>query len=239
MLKRSSSSSQADTVWKKFSITKVKNDYKPISDYGLIGDGKTCALVGMDASIDWLCIPRFDSPSIFASVLDVRRGGSFRVLPNNGGDEFEASQFYDGPSSILATELRDSSGRIRITDFMPCFRVAGTMISTNEIHRRISCFQGKFRVEVSVEPRMDYARIVPNVKYLEGLGYSFVSTDPQVRQEIALITHERLQVGEGSVSGVLDLKKGNSVDLVLRGGGVKLHHADEVFTDEKLHETRD
>jgi GH15 family glucan-1,4-alpha-glucosidase len=239
MKKSVSSLDPTGRLWKKFSISKAKTDYKLISDYGLIGDQRTCALVGLDSSIDWLCVPRFDSPSIFASILDVKNGGSFRILPENGYDEFEASQYYEGPTSILSTEIRDESGRIKITDFMPCFRVAGTMISTAEIHRRVSCLDGKFKAEVSVEPRMDYAKLIPKVNYVEDLGYSFVSPDPNVRQEVALVTRRKLQTGDGTVSGVLEMEKGNSVNLIFRGGGVKLHHVEEAYSDEKLRQTQE
>ena len=101
----------------------VLRDYKPISDYGVIGDQRTCALVGVDGSIDWLCLPRFDSPSVFGALLDRKRGGYFRIWPD--AQEFESLQRYDGPTNVLVTEFRDSSGHVRLTDFMPCFDVAG------------------------------------------------------------------------------------------------------------------
>ncbi len=229
-----------ERFWKKLSISKVQSDYKPISDYGLIGDLTTCALVGVDGSIDWLCYPRFDSPSIFAAILDVNKGGSFQILPDNGTDEFEASQYYDGPTSILITELKDSNGIIRITDFMPCFRVTGVLVSTAEIHRRISCLQGNFNVRVSVEPRMDYGLLVPKVETMKGLGYTFSSPDPKIRQSVALVTGEKFAVGDGSIQADFQLTPERScIDLVFRGGGVKLHHFREAYTDEKLRETRE
>lgn len=225
--------------WKKTSVSAAENEYKPIADYGLIGDQRTCALVGIDGSIDWHCVPRFDSPSLFGAMLDVKKGGSFRILPDNGNNEFEAKQYYDGPTSILLTEFRDRAGRIRITDFMPCFRVAGCMISTAEIHRRITCLEGNFKIKVLVQPRMNYGKVVPNVLYIEDLGYSFVSPDPFVRQEVGLVTSEKFDVGEGSIKAQFSLIEGSSIDLIFRGGGVKLHHAEGAFTDEKLQETRE
>jgi alpha,alpha-trehalase len=240
MRKRQSSLQPGEADWKVFSVDKVLKEYKPISDYGLIGDQKTCALVGMDGSIDWLCVPRFDSPSIFAAILDIKRGGSFRILPSNGRDGFQATQYYEGPTSILSTEFKDESGRIKITDFMPCFRVGGVMISTAEIHRRVSCLEGKFSIAVSVKPRMDYGRIVPNVEYLEGLGYTFVSPEPDVRQETALVTQKKFEIGEGSIEGSCDFDVGDPpIDLIFRGGGIKLHSAQEAYTDEKLRETKE
>jgi GH15 family glucan-1,4-alpha-glucosidase len=226
--------------WKKFDVNSLQNGYKAISDYGLIGDQRTCALIGMDGSVDWLCTPRFDSPSIFASILDVKKGGSFRILPSNGSGEFEALQYYQGLTPILSTEFRDKNGRIAITDFMPCFRVAEVMISTAELHRRISCLEGEFKIDVTIQPRMDYARIVPDVTYVEGLGYSFTSPDPNVRQEVALVTREKFETGEGSIHSTIALRQGEShCDLVFRAGGIKIHHVEEAYTDEKLQETRE
>jgi len=65
--------------------------YKPISDYGIIGDMRTAALVGVDGSIDWCCLPRFDSPSVFAAILDDEKGGRFHIKPQAS---FESSQAY-------------------------------------------------------------------------------------------------------------------------------------------------
>src|SRR4029077_2158001 len=93
-----------ESGWKTLNRRKMLQEYKAISDYGMIGDQRTCALVGLDGSIDWLCLPRFDSPSVFAALLDRKRGGAFRISPDYR--EFESMQRYDGPTSILATEFR-------------------------------------------------------------------------------------------------------------------------------------
>ena len=74
--------------------------YQPIENYGMIGDMHTVALVGIDGSIDWLCVPRFDSPSVFAAILDARKGGRFKIAPV--GDDVTCKQFpYVTPSSSL------------------------------------------------------------------------------------------------------------------------------------------
>src|SRR6266700_3952218 len=74
-------------------------DYKPISHYGVIGDMHTAALVALDGSIDWYCAPRFDSPSVFAALLDVRKGGKFQLFPT---ENFTAKQSYEGETNVLS-----------------------------------------------------------------------------------------------------------------------------------------
>ena len=77
--------------------------YQPIENYGVIGDLHTAALVGTDGSIDWLCLPRFDSPSVFAAILDDKKGGHFKIAPV--GDEVSRKQFYCPDTNILDTRF--------------------------------------------------------------------------------------------------------------------------------------
>ncbi len=126
--------------WKTLSLSKVSNDYKPISDYGVVGDQKTCALVGLDSSIDWFCVPRFDSPSVFGAILDIRRGGRVRILPDGKQDEFEVIQYYEEQTNILVTEFKNEAGHLKVTDFMPCFEVDKVTVAHGEIQRRVASF---------------------------------------------------------------------------------------------------
>jgi GH15 family glucan-1,4-alpha-glucosidase len=226
--------------WRNLRVQKTLREYKPISDYGLIGDQRTCALVGVDGSIDWLCIPRFDSPSVFGALLDRRRGGHFWICPD--GKEFESMQRYDGRTNILVTEFRNASGHVKLTDFMPCFDVGRVRISTGEVHRRVSCVKGRMDVKVEVKPRPGYGSLVPRVEEQEGRGYCFFPTEGSAenRQELALITQARFsELGKGSITSVFPLREGETADFVFRYGGLKPHHLSETHTDVKLHETLD
>src|SRR5262245_6286983 len=92
--------------------------FPPIADYALIGDCGSAALVSRAGSIEWLCWPRFDSPSLFAAVLDRERGGCFRVGPAAPVDRADVERRYDGDTAVLETTFRCASGLLRLRDCM-------------------------------------------------------------------------------------------------------------------------
>src|SRR5690348_18022197 len=92
--------------------------YLPIEDYGLIGNTHTAALVGIDGSVDWLCLPHFDSPSVFAAILDDNKGGRFRIAPA-GGDAMTRQQVYWPDTNCLITRFLLSDGVVELIDYMP------------------------------------------------------------------------------------------------------------------------
>ncbi len=160
--------------------------YKPISDYGLIGDMKTCALVGVDGSIDWLCIPRFDSPSIFGALVDSQKGGRFLVCPN--AESFGSWQAYEPLTNILTTNFSTGSSSVTLTDFMPCFTMQRTLVTSGGIHRRLECTKGEMEIEAHFEPRPGYGAHVPEIEFVKGVGYSFSSHVDHPNQGLTLLT---------------------------------------------------
>src|ERR1700716_1001727 len=91
--------------------------YQPIENHGVIGNLRTAALVGMDGSIDWLCLPHFDSPSVFGAILDDRKGGFFRIYPDT--PDFTCKQLYWPDTNILVTRFLSVDGVAEVTDYMP------------------------------------------------------------------------------------------------------------------------
>ena len=91
--------------------------YQPIENYGIIGNMRTVALVGMNGSIDWLCLPRIDSPSVFAGILDEHKGGHFKIAATNA--ELTHKQFYWPETNVLVTRFLSHDGVGEIRDFMP------------------------------------------------------------------------------------------------------------------------
>ena len=110
--------------------------YLPIEHHGVIGDLHTAALVGTDGSIDWLCLPHFDSPSVFASILDDRKGGRFRIAANT--KEARRRQMYLPDTNVLLTRFLTPDGVGEIIDFMPIAPVA----KSREDHRVIRLVRG-------------------------------------------------------------------------------------------------
>jgi len=128
----------------------------PISDYGIIGNMLSAALVGSDGSIDWCCLPRFDSPSIFAAILDDDKGGRFHIKPQM---PFRSLQSYLTNTNVLQATFETETGIAKVVDFMPCYRTSrGRLVQFREIHRQVDCSNGEVALEVVFEPRLNYAR---------------------------------------------------------------------------------
>ncbi|MGB0678903.1 MAG: glycoside hydrolase family 15 protein [Polyangiales bacterium] len=133
----------------------------PIGARGAIGDGFSCALVRADGAIDWLCLPRFDSPSVFAGILDAQKGGMTAITPVHRS--FSSLQRYDPDTNVLETLFQvEGQGVVRITDFMPW--TDDPRAAIHEVHRRIQCVEGKVKLRALFDPRFDYGRDTPRLE---------------------------------------------------------------------------
>ncbi len=132
--------------------------YRPIADYAIIGDCRSAALVSRDGSIDWLCLPAFDGPSVFAAILDAAGGGRFRV---SAAGAARLARRYVGDTAVLETTFTTPDGVLRLTDAMPVADEAtknASLWPDHEIVRRAECLEGEAVVEVVFEPRPEYGR---------------------------------------------------------------------------------
>jgi GH15 family glucan-1,4-alpha-glucosidase len=130
------------------------DSYPAIEDHGLIGDLQTAALVATDGTIDWFCAPRFDSPSIFAALLDRQRGGHFRIAPD--GTSYVTKQLYLPGTPILITRFLSADGVGEVIDFMP---IAGdTATDRHRLIRMVQVVRGTMRFQFDCQPRFNYGR---------------------------------------------------------------------------------
>jgi GH15 family glucan-1,4-alpha-glucosidase len=178
----------------------------PIGDYAVIGDCRSAALVSLDGSIDWLCLPRFDSPSVFAAILDQRSGGHFLTRP---AGRSTITRRYVRETNVLETTFTTESGVVRLTDVMPVDTEqakARELWPEHEILRRVECVEGRADVEVVFTPRFDYGRTParidsrrPGLFYCEhGARALALSTDIQLvraKGDHELVGTERLSEG--------------------------------------------
>src|SRR5690349_13822987 len=128
--------------------------YPSISDHGLIGDLQTAALVSTVGNIDWFCFPRFDSPSVFASLLDAAKGGHFQLRPQDC--EYVTRQMYLPDTAILVTRFMSADGVGEVHDFMPV--ITGRATDRHRIVRQIRVNRGTMKFAMDLQPRFDYAR---------------------------------------------------------------------------------
>ena len=184
--------------------------FLPISDYGLIGNSHGAALVGKNGSIDWCCMPRFDSPSIFAAVLDDKLGGRFTIAPR---DEWSSSQRYISDTNVLETRFETADGIAIVTDCMPLFESdtdpSGLTIR-HQIVRMVRCASGKSTMEVIYQPMPDYGRAIPSVT-----NANDVLVTEWNDQRLDLLTPIDLDVTDNGAVGLLHLVEGDEVAFVL------------------------
>jgi GH15 family glucan-1,4-alpha-glucosidase len=141
----------------------------PIEDYALIGDTHTAGLVSREGSIDWLCLPRFDSPACFAALLGDRSNGRWLLAPAGGVQEVRRR--YQGDSLVLETEYRTDDGVVRVIDCMP------PRHRDPDVARVVEGIKGRVRMRMDLTIRFDYGSIVPWVRHEDGALHAVAGPD--------------------------------------------------------------
>ncbi|MGZ4308519.1 MAG: glycoside hydrolase family 15 protein [Gaiellaceae bacterium] len=175
--------------------------YLSIAEHGVIGDLRTVALVGTDGTIDWYCCPRFDSPSVFAAILDRQRGGRYRIAPALGLGTVK--QLYFPDTNVLITRFLTPSGVGEVQDFMP-------IGPRQRLIRRVLCVRGEMTFRIEVEPRFDYGREEhETVLHEHGAVFRAQSLT------LALTSGIGLEVKDGDVSATFRVEPGETETFVL------------------------
>ena len=194
--------------------------YKPIADYGIIGDMRTVALVGMDGSIDWFCAPDFDSPSIFGALLDDGQGGYFKIAPQSS--HFTSRQFYFPESNVLVTRFSDGESVAQLVDFMPVSSGIGQDGGGRRLVRHLTAIEDGISMKLECFPAFNYARTGHEIRAVPG-GVRF---NPESGHGCGLsLGDDHRQEGNGVVQK-FDLTEGESRTFVLS----TLEHSDDALT---------
>lgn len=183
--------------------------YQPIENYGVIGDLNTVALVGLNGSIDFLCFPDFDSPSIFAAILDKAKGGFFRIAPLR--EDINHKQLYLPDTNVLLTRFLGEEGIAEITDFMP----VETMEIGKELVRIATCVHGCVELSMECCPRFDYGRTGHSVRRISDKEFRLMSgNDSPV--ELRFVASIPVEVDETDLTAKFTLRTGEQALFMLQ-----------------------
>ena len=200
--------------------------YPDISDHGLIGDLQTAALVSTDGTVDWFCSPRFDSPSIFASLLDADKGGYMRVAPAT--DKYVSRQLYFPDTAILITRFLTEAGVGEVADFMP---IAGRQATDrHRLVRQVKVVRGAMNFVADIRPRFDYGRAkhtldMTNDGFMFSSGDQHLTLHPTGRRQFSLGEHDDTAVEHigDDLRIRMTLREGETAGVVLESMGGQPH----------------
>ena len=178
--------------------------YQQIEDYGMIGNMRTVALVSIDGSVDWFCPQQFDAPSVFAAILDRRKGGFFQIRPQIDPEtDVTHKQFYWPDTNVLITRFLHESGVVEITDYMPV-GIPEEQMQERWLMRKVKMVRGAMPLQMVCRPAFNYARDAHTVNitengacfYADKLNLMLATTCPLTQQDDAVVADIHLQEGD-------------------------------------------
>jgi GH15 family glucan-1,4-alpha-glucosidase len=181
--------------------------YQPIENHGIVGNMHSAALISLDGSVDWLCLPRFDSPSVFGAILDADKGGRFRIAPAAAG-ALRQKQYYWPETNVLITRFLHPDGIAEVEDYMPVGPGAGP---DAQLVRRVRVVRGRLPLEVECRPAFDYARASHTTEVSEH-GARFDGPD----LSLGLASSVPLRPDDDGAVAAFTLGEGQSATFVLR-----------------------
>jgi GH15 family glucan-1,4-alpha-glucosidase len=192
--------------------------YQPIENYGIIGDLNTVALVGLNGSIDFICFPAFDSPSVCAALLDAEKGGRFQIVPAFA--EMKTKQLYLPDTNVLLTRFLSQEGVGEITDFMP----VEELFDGKELIRRVTTVRGEVHYKMHCLPRFNYARSEHTVESRSDHEVIFTSKGKDATV-LRLYSTVPLRISNGDAIAEFTLGANQTADFLLEH--VDKNHAGE------------
>jgi GH15 family glucan-1,4-alpha-glucosidase len=185
----------------------MPGQYLPIRDYAAIGDGRTVALVGTNGSIDWLCLPDLDSPSVFGGLLDDERGGRFALAPE---DPHDVTRRYVPGTNVLETTFTTARGAVRVTDALTL--PGPSLTPLREVARRVEGLSGSVRMRWRVEPRFGYGMASTR---LERRGPFAVAASGADAVAVCVWGGGDLRIDGPSIGGSFEMSEGRRALLAL------------------------
>jgi GH15 family glucan-1,4-alpha-glucosidase len=204
--------------------------FQPIENYGVIGNMKSIALVGMNGSLDFLCYPDFDSPTVFAALLDEKQGGRFQVEPQL--TNVRIRQLYLPDTNILLTRFLAEEGVAELTDYMP-IEIDGEQ--PNEIIRMVCVIRGNVHFKMRCQPRFNYAKSAHRTQVGERSARFFPSQSGC--PAMALYSSTPLQQQSQDVISEFTLAAGATATFILGGLGPEEQHPEMEFERERFQRT--
>jgi GH15 family glucan-1,4-alpha-glucosidase len=204
--------------------------FEPIENYGVIGNMRSIALVGVNGSIDFLCYPNFDSPTVFAALLDDQRGGCFHIQPQLG--KGRVRQLYLPDTNILLTRFLADEGVAELTDYMP---IGTDGEQPNEIIRAVAVIRGEVNFRMRCQPRFDYARCEHAVNIQDRLAVFSPASD--ACPPMALYSTVALRQESTDVTSEFRLRAGESATFVFGGVRAQGEQPEMEFVEQRFHET--
>ena len=204
--------------------------FQPIENYGVIGNMRSIALVGMKGSIDFLCYPDFDSPTVFAALLDDNAGGRFQIEPQLTNARIR--QLYLPDTNILLTRFLAEEGVAELTDYMP---IEKNGEQPNEIIRTISVIRGNVHFKICCQPRFNYGRS-PHRTVISDRCATFLPTESRC-PPMALYSSATLQQQSQDVVSELTLAAGATATFIFGGLRPQGQQPEMEFVRERFHHT--
>jgi len=198
-----------------------------LNRYGVIGDTRTAVLVCANGSIDWACLPDFDSPAMFARLLD-EKAGCFFIRP---AEAYTSQQHYETGTNILVTEFITNSGKIRLRDFMPY--IPQRKVPTAEIHRILECAEGSMQVLLEFAPRFEYGQIVPEFTVSQ-----FGAIAAKGNASVVLSASVACEAFADSVKAHFLVKAGDELSFIIDWGMHEIHPPLSYQSYKRIWETR-